>query len=94
LPSGWSDKAFPFKNAHEITGQMVSKCEELGLGLEDLTDKQLAEISKELKPEVREVLSVSGSIKSRDGAGGTALPRVLDQLMELRKIAPRTDLEN
>ena len=84
----------PFKNAHEITGQMVSKCEELGVGLEDLTDKQLAEISKELRPEVREVLSVSGSIKSRDGVGGTALPRVLDQLMELRKIAPRTDLEN
>jgi len=73
---------------------MVSKCEELGVGMEDLADKQLAEISKELKPEVREVLSVTGSIKSRDGVGGTALPRVLDQLMELRKIAPRTDLEN
>lgn len=83
-----------FKNAHEITGQMVSKCEKLGVGLADLSDKQLAEISAELKPEVREVLSVSGSIKSRDGIGGTALPRVLDQLMELRKIAPRTDLEN
>lgn len=83
-----------FKNAHEITGQMVSKCEELGIGLEGLSDKQLLEISPELKPEVREVLNVGGSIKSRDGIGGTALPRVLDQLMELRKIAPRTDLEN
>jgi argininosuccinate lyase len=84
----------PFKNAHEITGQMVSKCEELGVRLEDLSDKQLAEVSKLLTPEVREVLSVSGSIKSRDGIGGTALTRVLDQLMELRKIAPRTDLES
>jgi argininosuccinate lyase len=84
----------PFKNAHEITGQMVSMCEQLGIGLADLSDKQLAEISVELKPAVREVLSVSGSIKSRDGIGGTALNRVLDQLMELRKIAPRTDLEN
>ena len=83
-----------FKNAHEITGQMVSKCEELGIGLEGLSDKQLLEISPELKSEVREVLNVGGSIKSRDGIGGTALPRVLDQLMELRKIAPRTDLEN
>ena len=84
----------PFKNAHDITGQMVSKCEQLGVGLADLSDKQLAEISPELKPAVREVLTVSGSIKSRDGIGGTALNRVLDQLMELRKIAPRTDLEN
>jgi argininosuccinate lyase len=84
----------PFKNAHDITGRMVSKCEQLGVGLADLSDKQLAEISPELKPAVREVLTVSGSIKSRDGIGGTALNRVLDQLMELRKIAPRTDLEN
>ena len=84
----------PFKNAHEIAGQMVSTCEQLGIDLNELSDKQMLEISPELKPEVREVLSVSGSIKSRDGIGGTALPRVLDQLMELRKIAPRTDLEN
>ena len=84
----------PFKNAHEITGAMVTKCEELGLDLGDLSDKQLSEISPHLTADVREVLSVSGSIKSRDGAGGTALNRVLDQLMELRKIAPRKDLES
>lgn len=84
----------PFKNAHEITGAMVTKCEELGLDLADLSDKQLSEISPQLTADVREVLSVSGSIKSRDGAGGTALNRVLDQLMELRKIAPRKDLES
>ncbi len=83
-----------FKNAHEITGKMVSTCEQLGLKLQDLSDSQLKEISDKLTPEVREVLSVSGSIKSRDRAGGTALPRVLDQLMELRKLAPRTDLES
>jgi argininosuccinate lyase len=83
-----------FKNAHEITGKMVSTCEQLGVKLQDLTDSQLKDISDKLTPEVREVLSVSGSIKSRDAAGGTALPRVLDQLMELRKLAPRTDLES
>jgi argininosuccinate lyase len=34
-------------------------------------------------------LSVGGSIKARQGAGGTALPRVLDQITALRKLAPK-----
>jgi argininosuccinate lyase len=45
----------------------------------------MAKISKSLTPEVRDVLSVSGSIKSRSGAGGTSLPRVLEQISELQK---------
>jgi argininosuccinate lyase len=38
---------------------------------------------------VRDVLTVGGSIKARAGAGGTALPRVLEQIAALRKIAPK-----
>jgi argininosuccinate lyase len=34
------------------------------------------------------VLSVAGSIRSRTGAGGTAVPRVLDQISALRKMVP------
>ena len=74
----------PFRVAHELAGACVRRCEDLGVELADLTDDQLAEISPALTPAVREVLTVEGSIASRDGRGGTAGPRVAEQLDELR----------
>jgi argininosuccinate lyase len=79
----------PFRNAHEITGAMVLFCEQNGRELHDLTDAELTEISPHLKPAVREGLTVTAAIKARTGAGGTALPGVLSQLIALRKIAPK-----
>jgi argininosuccinate lyase len=51
----------------------------------------LAEISPKLTPEVRQVLSVDGSIRSRVGAGGTALPRVIEQIATLRKLVAKKE---
>jgi argininosuccinate lyase len=73
----------PFRVAHEVAGTCVRRCEELGIELHELSDEQLAEISPELTPEVREVLSVEGSVSSRVGRGGTAQVRVAEQLSEL-----------
>ncbi len=75
----------PFREAHEIAGACVRRCEELGCELDELTDEQLADISPHLTPQVRQVLTVEGSIAARVGRGGTALPRVRDQLAELRQ---------
>jgi len=77
-----------FKEAHEITGKLVAFAENNSLELDEVTDLDLAAISTHLTPELREVLSVSGSIRSRAGAGGTAVPRVLDQISALRKLVP------
>jgi argininosuccinate lyase len=74
----------PFRVAHELAGACVRRCEELGCELDELTDEQLAELSPHLTPQVREVLSVEGSIASRCGRGGTALDRVTEQLAEVR----------
>jgi argininosuccinate lyase len=52
------------------------------VGLEDLTDAELASAHPALGPKVREVLTVAGSIGSRDGRGGTAPGRVAEQLAE------------
>ena len=73
----------PFREAHELSGACVRACEAAGKELWDLTDTELAEISPHLTPGVREVLSVDGSIASRDARGGTAPTRVEDQLAEL-----------
>jgi argininosuccinate lyase len=74
----------PFRTAHELAGACVRRCEELGVDLPDLTDQQLADIDPRLTPAVREVLTVEGSVASRDGRGGTAPDRVREQLAELR----------
>jgi argininosuccinate lyase len=81
----------PFRDAHEITGKLVSFCEVNKLELHQVPDADLAAISNKLTPEVRQVLSVDGSIRSRSGAGGTALPRVLEQIATLRKFVIRRE---
>jgi argininosuccinate lyase len=73
----------PFAEAHEIAGACVRYCEQRGLELTDLVPEQLAEISAALAPEVLGVLSVEGSIGSRDQRGGTAVVQVRLQLSEL-----------
>ena len=84
-------KKIPFRDAHEITGKMVAFCEQHGLELHEVADADMAAISQYLTPDVRDVLTVGGSIKARAGAGGTALPRVLEQIAALRKIAPKRE---
>ncbi|WP_121258843.1 argininosuccinate lyase [Nocardioides ferulae] len=79
----------PFRVAHEVAGACVRRCEELGIELADLTDEQFAQISPHLHPGVRSVLTVQGSVASRDGRGGTAGVRVREQLDELRTRATR-----
>jgi len=74
----------PFREAHEISGTCVRLCEERGIELAEIWDEDLAEISPHLTPEVRDVLTVAGSIASRDARGGTAQARVSEQLAELR----------
>ncbi len=74
----------PFREAHEVAGACVRRCEDRGVELWDLTDDELADVSPHLKPDVRSVLSVDGAIASRDARGGTAVARVGEQLAELR----------
>jgi len=73
----------PFRDAHEISGALVRACEEQGIGLEDASDDLLLSVSPHLVPEVREVLTIAGSVASRTGAGGTAPVRVAEQRAEL-----------
>ncbi|MDX6366000.1 MAG: argininosuccinate lyase [Nocardioidaceae bacterium] len=78
-----------FRVAHEVAGACVRRCEERGVQLWELSDDELAQISPALTPAVRTVLSVEGSIGSRDARGGTAPQRVREQLTELRSVVSR-----
>ena len=74
----------PFRVAHEAAGAAVRVAEERGIGLEELSDDELAAIGPELTPQVREVLTVEGSVTSRSARGGTAPAQVARQLGVVR----------
>ena len=77
----------PFRVAHEAAGECVRVAEARGVGLDELDDDELAAIDPALTPEVRDVLTVEGSIASRNARGGTAADAVARQrgrLVEFR----------
>lgn len=76
----------PFAIAHEVAGETVRYCETAGLTLSDLRAEDLPKISEHLDEGVLDVLTVAGSVASRDGRGGTAPARVVEQLAELRAV--------
>jgi argininosuccinate lyase len=85
-------RGVPFRVAHEAAGEAVRAAEGRGVGLDELTDDELSQISAELTADVREVLTVDGSVSSRDARGGTAPIQVANQLGVVRDTADRLRL--
>lgn len=77
----------PFRIAHEVAGECVRVCEGQQKELWDLTDDELTAINPALTPAVREVLSVPGSLGSRNAQGGTAPERVAEQREAAKVVA-------
>ena len=82
-------RGVPFRVAHEAAGAAVRTAEKRGVGLAELTDAEFAGISADLTPAVREVLTVAGSVASRNARGGTAPEQVARQLDVVRETAAR-----
>jgi argininosuccinate lyase len=78
-------KGVPFREAHEAVGRLVVWCVAREIGLEDVSDADLAAISDLLSPNVRDVLSVPGALAARSARGGTAPSRVREQLAEIQR---------
>jgi argininosuccinate lyase len=76
----------PFRVAHEAAGECVRIAEARGVGLDELSDAELAGVHPALSPEVRDVLTVDGSIASRDAHGGTAPARVAEQRARVTEV--------
>ncbi len=74
----------PFRDAHEAVGHLVVWCLSHDVGLEDVSDDDLALVSPHLTPDVRAVLSVPGAMAARSAPGGTAPVRVREQLADVR----------
>ncbi|MQA88356.1 MAG: argininosuccinate lyase [Streptosporangiales bacterium] len=75
----------PFREAHEAVGHLVVWCQVHDKDFGDLTDDELAKVSPQLTPDVRDVLTAHGAIAARDAHGGTAPGRVAEQLADVRR---------
>jgi len=79
----------PFREAHHVTGRIVSKAAEGGLALHKLPLAEMQAIEPRITEGVFDVLSVQASVESRTSFGGTAPQNVREQakdwLMRLEK---------
>lgn len=65
-------KGIPFRDAHEIVGSAVARCIEQGCDLPELSLDALKTFNSAIEQDVFAVLTVEGSVNSRDHLGGTA----------------------
>jgi len=83
-------RGVPFAAAHEITGALVKRCEELGVGLAEIGDADLVAVDHRLTPEIKSCLTPESAVAARTGYGGTAPARVREQL---DRLATRLDAQ-
>jgi len=69
-------KGLPFRDAHEAVGLAVRRAEELGVDLPQLPLAELQQFSPLVAEDVFAVLTVEGSLASRNHLGGTAPEQV------------------
>jgi argininosuccinate lyase len=75
-------RGVPFRESHGVVAGLVRHALAHGRALSELTDAELAELAPELGDGVafRELLSGRGWLESKASEGGTALPRVREQI--------------
>jgi argininosuccinate lyase len=69
-------KGMPFRDAHEAVAQAVRSAAGRGIDLADLSLEELQAISGLVEADVSGVLTLEGSVASRDHFGGTAPAQV------------------
>lgn len=69
-------KGIPFRDAHEIVARSVQYAEQKGCDLADLDLSELQRFSKHIEHDIFSVLTLEGSLDSRNHIGGTAPQQV------------------
>jgi argininosuccinate lyase len=79
-------KGMPFRDAHEAVALAVKYAVKKGCDLADLTLKELQQFSSLISDDVYKVLTLAGSVASRDHIGGTAPAQVKKAIARARKV--------
>jgi argininosuccinate lyase len=78
-------KGLPFRDAHEAVARAVREAERRGCDLAALELEELRAFSALVAADVFDVLSLEGSVRSRDLPGGTAPTRVREAIAAARR---------
>ncbi len=78
-------KGVPFREAHRIVGELVAYCLDRGKDLEDLSLEEFKQFSDKFEKDVLDLMSVEGSINSRNVIGGTAREQVEREIERIRE---------
>jgi argininosuccinate lyase len=85
-------KGLPFRDAHEVVALAVRHAETAGVDLADLTLDQLRQFSPLVEPDVFDVLTLEGSLGSRNHIGGAAPQQVRAAIGRARsRLSGRSD---
>ena len=87
-------KGIPFREAHNIVGNVVQQAERAGLAIDALPLSAYQRIHAAFTEDVYDVFDVHASIARRTSKGGTALEAVERQLLEARAILTEADIEH
>ncbi len=73
-------KGVPFREAHEVVGQLVALAVREGKDLQDLALGAMQDVSQRIEADVFEVLKLENVVNARSSYGGTALAQVTAQV--------------
>ena len=76
----------PFREAHRAVGQLVRRCEELGVTLEEVPAEELNAAHPILADLPRNLLTPEGSVANKTSTGSTSPASVEEQLERARKV--------
>ncbi len=77
-------KGLPFRDAHEVVAVAVRFAEQRSCDLGDISIAELRQLSALIEEDVYQVLSLEGSLASRNHTGGTAPQQVAAAIMRAR----------
>ncbi len=78
-------KGVPFRDAHEAVARAVREAERRGVDLAELSLDELRRFSPAIDADALDVLTLEGSVRSRDHAGGTAPSQVRAAIANARR---------
>ena len=79
-------KGLPFRDAHQISGEMVRYAESRGKGLDELTLEELRRYSNLIETDLLSLLTPQAVVAAKTSRGGTAPERVREQLVKAREM--------
>ena len=78
-------KGVPFRDAHEAVAKAVRAAEKKNCDLSELTLSELQKFSQLVEKDIFSILTLDGSVKSRNHTGGTAPSQVRKAIKSARK---------